>query len=77
MASEAVGIASVRCPGCGCRTALSGSDSAYVRCHHCLTPLLISRRRFDVEYAVRERLYPSARRNGAEQARAIGHTLGR
>jgi hypothetical protein len=47
----------VRCPGCGGRTACAAGHARVVRCGWCLTPLMLSFRRLDVECTVRERLY--------------------
>ena len=47
----------VCCPGCGHYATLEGDESIVVRCPCCTTPLMTYQRRFDVEHAVRERLY--------------------
>jgi hypothetical protein len=47
----------VQCPGCGGRTRCAAVRPVIERCPRCWTPLTVSCRSLDVEYAVRERLY--------------------
>jgi hypothetical protein len=50
-------VDNARCPGCGAPTTPSLAGDGLELCPRCDTPLMVTRRGLDVEYAVRERLY--------------------